>query len=75
VLPFFDLLAERYKILVPEHPGFGGSDDPPWIRSMADLAFFYLDLLEETGLDLPWYLSATPTSALCLPDLIPCSTL
>jgi pimeloyl-ACP methyl ester carboxylesterase len=50
-LPFFDVLAERYEILVPEHPGFGGSDDPPWIRSMADLAFFYLDLLEETGLD------------------------
>jgi hypothetical protein len=30
--------------LVPEHPGFGGSDDPPWIRSTADLAMFYLDL-------------------------------
>jgi pimeloyl-ACP methyl ester carboxylesterase len=36
---------------VPEHPGFGQSDDPAWIRSMADLAFFYLDLVEETGLD------------------------
>jgi pimeloyl-ACP methyl ester carboxylesterase len=36
---------------VPEHPGFGGSDDPPWIRSMADLAMFYLDLIEETELD------------------------
>ena len=22
-LPFFDALAERYKVLVPEHPGFG----------------------------------------------------
>ena len=30
-LPFFDALAERYEVLVPEHPGFGGSDDPPWI--------------------------------------------
>jgi pimeloyl-ACP methyl ester carboxylesterase len=37
-LPFFDALAERYELLVPEHPGFGGSADPPWIRSMADLA-------------------------------------
>ncbi|HVH75824.1 MAG TPA: alpha/beta fold hydrolase [Stellaceae bacterium] len=50
-LPFFDLLAERYEVLVPEHPGFGSSDDPPWIRSTADLAMFYLDLVEEAGLD------------------------
>ena len=51
-LPFFDALAERYELLVPEHPGFGGSDDPPWITSMSDLAMFYLDLVEEAGLDL-----------------------
>ena len=50
-LPFFDALAERYELLVPEHPGFGDSADPPWIRSMADLAMFYLDLVEEAGLD------------------------
>ena len=50
-LPFFDALAQRYELLVPEHPGFGGSADPPWIRSMADLAMFYLDLVEEAGLD------------------------
>ena len=50
-LPFFDRLAEHYELLVPEHPGFGGSDDPPWIRSMPDLAMFYLDLIEEAGLD------------------------
>jgi pimeloyl-ACP methyl ester carboxylesterase len=49
-LPFFDALAERYELLVPEHPGFGGSDDPPWIGSMPDLAMFYLDLVEELGL-------------------------
>ena len=50
-LPFFDALAEDYELLVPEHPGLGGSADPPWIRSMADLAMFYLDLVEEAGLD------------------------
>ena len=50
-LPFFDALAERYEVLVPEHPGFGGSDDPAWITSMPDLAMFYLDLIEEAGLD------------------------
>jgi len=50
-LPFFDALAERFTVLVPEHPGFGGSDDPAWIASMPDLAMFYLDLVEEAGLD------------------------
>jgi pimeloyl-ACP methyl ester carboxylesterase len=50
-LPFFDALAEHYELLVPEHPGFGGSDDPSWIRSVSDLALFYLDLVEEAGLD------------------------
>jgi pimeloyl-ACP methyl ester carboxylesterase len=50
-LPFFDALAERFELWVPEHPGFGGSDDPPWIHSMSDLALFYLDFLEDTGLD------------------------
>jgi len=50
-LPFFDALAERYEVWVPEHPGFGGSDDPKWIASMSDLAMFYLDLVEEAGLD------------------------
>jgi pimeloyl-ACP methyl ester carboxylesterase len=50
-LPFFDILAKRYELLVPEHPGFGASDDPSWIRSMPDLAMFYLDLLEEAELD------------------------
>src|SRR5260370_33939308 len=50
-LPFFDALAERYEVLVPEHPGFGGSDDPPWIHSVPDLSMFYLDLIEDAGLD------------------------
>jgi pimeloyl-ACP methyl ester carboxylesterase len=49
-LPFFDRLAEHHELLVPEHPGFGRSDDPGWIRSMADLAMFYLDLIEEADL-------------------------
>src|SRR2546429_9732779 len=50
-LPFFDALAERYELLVLEHPGFAGSADPQWIRSISDLAMFYLDLVEEARLD------------------------
>jgi len=49
-LPFFDALAEQYELFVPEHPGFGASDDPALIRSVSDMALFYLDLLEALGL-------------------------
>lgn len=48
--PFLDRLAERYTVWAPEHPGFGASDDPPWLDNTADLAYFYLDLLAERGL-------------------------
>ena len=48
-LPLFEKLAERYEVLIPEHPGFGTSDNPPWIRNIADLAMYYLDFLDELG--------------------------
>jgi pimeloyl-ACP methyl ester carboxylesterase len=50
-LPFFDALGDGYEVLVPEHPGFGASDDPPWIRNVPDLALFYLDVFEELRLE------------------------
>jgi pimeloyl-ACP methyl ester carboxylesterase len=36
-------------VFVPEHPGFGSSDHPPWIRNTADMAMYYLDFLDELG--------------------------
>lgn len=41
-----DLLAQRFEVLAPDHPGFGQSDSPDWIDDVPDLAFFYLDVLE-----------------------------
>lgn len=43
-------LAQRFDVLAPDHPGFGRSDAPDWLDDVADLAFFYLDLLD--ALDL-----------------------
>src|ERR1700744_2702404 len=43
---FLDALAEDFAVYAPEHPGFGRSDDPPWLDEIGDLAFFYLDFLE-----------------------------
>jgi pimeloyl-ACP methyl ester carboxylesterase len=48
--PFYDKLAERFEVILPEHPGYGGGDAPPWLDRVADLANFYLDAL--TQLDL-----------------------
>lgn len=48
---FLDELARDYAVYAPEHPGFGRSDDPPWLDEIGDLAYFYLDLFDTLGLD------------------------
>lgn len=50
VRPFMELLAQTYEVLVPEHPGFGGSDEPAWLDTIHDLAYFYLDFIEQLRL-------------------------
>jgi pimeloyl-ACP methyl ester carboxylesterase len=45
-LPFFTQLAQKFQVVVPEHPGFGDSDNPPWIRNIGDMAMYYLDFLD-----------------------------
>lgn len=50
ILPFMERLAERFDVLVPEHPGYGLSDEPAWLDNIHDLGYFYLDLLK--ALDL-----------------------
>ena len=44
--PFLDLLARRHQVVVPRHPGFGGTVRPSWFRQVGDIAYLYLDLLE-----------------------------
>jgi pimeloyl-ACP methyl ester carboxylesterase len=48
---FFEKLAGRYDVLVPEHPGFGTPDNAKDIKNVADLAMYYLDFLDalDTG--------------------------
>ena len=45
-LPFMRSLAEKFDVIVPEHPGFGDSDTPDWLDTIHDLAYFYLDFLD-----------------------------
>jgi len=50
-LPFMGGLAKRFDVIVPEHPGFGRSETPEWLDTIGDLAFFYLDVIGELGLE------------------------
>jgi pimeloyl-ACP methyl ester carboxylesterase len=50
VLPFMEKLAQRFEVLVPEHPGYGLSDEPAWLDNIHDVAYFYLDFLERLDL-------------------------
>ena len=45
-----DTLAEQFDVIVPDHPGFGASETPPWIDDVADLAYIYLDAVAKLGL-------------------------
>jgi pimeloyl-ACP methyl ester carboxylesterase len=49
-MAFLEDLSQDFAVFAPEHPGFGQSDDPPWLDEIGDLAFFYLDLLRQLGL-------------------------
>ena len=43
-------LAKKFDVIAPEHPGFGASDMPAWLDTIADLANYYLEFLDELDL-------------------------
>ena len=52
--PFLSELAKSYELIVPSPPGFGRSTRPDWITSPDDIAYMYLDLVDDLGLrDIP----------------------
>jgi pimeloyl-ACP methyl ester carboxylesterase len=42
--------SERFRVLVPDHPGWGESGDDPRMDTMNDYLLHYLDLFDELGL-------------------------
>ena len=48
--PFSALLANQGRVILPTHPGFGHAPDVADIDTVDDLAYLYLDLLDEYDL-------------------------
>ncbi|QUN32555.1 alpha/beta fold hydrolase (plasmid) [Cupriavidus sp. KK10] len=46
---FFQLLASRYEIWFPEHPGFGLTEESSAITNITELAGYYRHFIEGTG--------------------------
>jgi len=51
IMPFMEKLAARFDVLVPEHPGYGLSEEPEWLENIHDVAYFYLDFLKFLNLE------------------------
>lgn len=52
-LPALDALAAHFDVLLPQHPGYGHSERPAWMRSVRDLAVLYRGLLSDLGVARP----------------------
>jgi pimeloyl-ACP methyl ester carboxylesterase len=48
---WLDLLAQRFHVIAPYHPGWGDSALPDWLSTVDDLAYLYLDLATALGLE------------------------
>jgi pimeloyl-ACP methyl ester carboxylesterase len=44
---FLDRLARHWRVTAPRHPGFGHSERPEGFRTVHDLAYLYLDWLDD----------------------------
>lgn len=46
-----EALAAERTLIIPSHPGFPGSDRLDWVMTVRDLACWYLQALDDLGLD------------------------
>src|SRR5574339_351359 len=49
--PYHDELAGHFRVVAPDHPGFGKSDRPEWLDEMSDVVLHYIDLLDLLEVD------------------------
>ena len=48
-LAFYDALASKFDVIIPDHPGWGRSQRPEWTRHPRDMAAMYAWLLADLG--------------------------
>ena len=48
--PVLDALAKGGRVIAPSHPGFGASDLPKGMNTVDDMAYVYLDLMDQLDL-------------------------
>src|ERR1700691_2144688 len=58
-MPYHELLANRFRVVAPDSPGFGRSPDSDGVTGVDDLAFLYADLIEELNLEHPIVLGSS----------------
>jgi pimeloyl-ACP methyl ester carboxylesterase len=58
-MPYHELLANRFRVIAPDSPGFGRSPDSDGVTGVDDLAFLYADLIEELNLEHPIVLGSS----------------
>ncbi|HEY7968075.1 MAG TPA: alpha/beta fold hydrolase [Solirubrobacteraceae bacterium] len=51
--PAHALLAAHHRVIAPDHPGFGSSDELPEVEGVDDLVYHYLDVIDHLGLERP----------------------
>jgi pimeloyl-ACP methyl ester carboxylesterase len=47
---FLGELAQRFEVIILRPPGFGASERPDWVTCMDDVAYLYLDILDQLDL-------------------------
>lgn len=56
---FLEALATRFQVIAPRMPGFGPAPVPSDIRTVDDLVYLHLDLLQKLGLKQPTVVGAS----------------
>jgi pimeloyl-ACP methyl ester carboxylesterase len=52
--PFLEELAQTFRVIAPEHPGFGRSEGLEHLDDVVDLALYYTEFIDAVGLDQPY---------------------
>ena len=51
--PFLADLSRSFRVIAPDHPGFGGSEGLEHLDDVVDLALYYTEFIEAMGLEQP----------------------